>query len=102
MKFKEPIDAAAATVARIKAEEKPDLIICLSHSGTSQTPSKSEDEQLAAQVPDIDLIISGHSHTTLPQSIQCGDTYIGSTGEYARQIGTISLRQNRPPTSWSL
>ena len=93
LKFKEPVAAAAATVARIKAEEKPDLIICLSHSGTSQTPSKSEDEQLAAQVPDIDLIISGHSHTTLPQSIQCGDTYIGSTGEYARQIGTISLRQ---------
>lgn len=93
LKFKEPVAAAAATVARIKAEEKPDLIICLSHSGTSQTPSKSEDEQLAAQVPDIDLIISGHSHTTLPQSIQCGDTHIGSTGEYARKIGTISLRQ---------
>lgn len=93
LKFKDPITAAAETVARIKAQEKPDLIICLSHSGTSQTPSKSEDEQLAAQVPDIDLIISGHSHTTLPQSIQCGDTHIGSTGEYARKIGTISLRQ---------
>lgn len=93
LKFKDPIAAAAETVARIKAQEKPDLIICLSHSGTSQTPSKSEDEQLAAQVPDIDLIISGHSHTTLPQSIQCGDTHIGSTGEYARKIGTISLRQ---------
>lgn len=93
LKFKEPTVAAAETVAEIKVEENPDLIICLSHSGTSDTSSQSEDELLAKQVPDIDLIISGHSHTTLPQSIQCGDTYIGSTGEYARQIGTISLRQ---------
>ena len=34
--------------------------MCLSHSGTSEDADKSEDEILAKEVPEIDVIISGH------------------------------------------
>ena len=44
-------------------------------------------------MPDIDLIISGHTHTQLDEPIQHGDTYIVSCGEYGRNLGTISMTQ---------
>ena len=69
------------------------MIACVSHSGTVEDEDKSEDEILAKNVPDIDLIISGHTHTQLDKPIQHGDTYIVSCGEYGRNLGTISMTQ---------
>lgn len=62
----------------IKKNEDVDMIACVSHSGTVEDEDKSEDEILAKNVPDIDLIISGHTHTQLDKPIQHGDTYIVS------------------------
>ena len=92
--FKEPVEAVKETVADIKANEDVDLIVCVSHSGTWEDESKSEDEILAKSVPELDLIISGHTHTLLPEPIVHGDTYIVSTGEYGKRIGGLSMRQN--------
>ena len=63
------------------------MIICLSHSGTNEDSSKSEDEELARKVPDIDVIISGHTHTKLEDYIKEGDTYIVSCGNYGEALG---------------
>lgn len=92
--FKEPVEAVKETVADIKANEDVDLIVCVSHSGTWEDESKSEDEILAKSVPELDLIISGHTHTLLAEPIVYGDTYIVSTGEYGKRIGSLSMRQN--------
>ncbi|EJW96617.1 metallophosphoesterase, partial [gut metagenome] len=60
-------------MVKVLKDEKVDLILCLSHSGTSEKEEKSEDEILAKEVPDLDVIVSGHSHTSLEQAIQHGD-----------------------------
>ena len=39
----------------------------------------------------IDLIISGHTHTTLEEPIVEGDTYIVSSGPYCENLGSITL-----------
>lgn len=91
--FRDPVEAVKETVAEIKANEDVDMIVCVSHSGTWEDESKSEDEILARSVPDLDLIISGHTHTELAEPIVHGDTYIVSTGEYGRKIGKISMTQ---------
>ena len=70
-----------------------DALVCLSHSGTSEDESKSEDEILAKKVPDLDVIISGHTHTKLEEPIVHGDTYIVSAGEYGKYLGALSLEQ---------
>ena len=72
-----------------------EFIICLSHSGTSSDEKKSEDEQLAKAVDGIDMIVSGHTHTTLKEPILVGDTYIVSAGPYCRNLGSITLNWNR-------
>lgn len=92
--FKDPVEAVKKTVEEIKKNEEADMIACVSHSGTWDDENKSEDELLAKAVPDIDLIISGHTHSELPEAIQHGNTYIVSCGEYGRNLGSLSMTQN--------
>ena len=94
LSFKDPVEAVKQTVEEIRKNEEADMIACVSHSGTWDDENKSEDELLAKAVPDIDLIISGHTHSELPEAIQHGNTYIVSCGEYGRNLGSLSMTQN--------
>ena len=93
--FKDPVESVKKTVEEIKKNETVDMIACVSHSGTWEDEKKSEDEILAKEVPDLDLIISGHTHTELKEPIQHGNTYIVSCGEYARNLGSLSMTQKQ-------
>ena len=93
LQFKDPVEAVKQTVDEIKEHETVDMIACVSHGGTWDDENNSEDEILAKKVPDLDLIISGHSHTELKEPIQHGDTYIVSCGEYGRNLGSLSMTQ---------
>lgn len=92
--FEDPVEAVKETVAEIKANEEVDMIVCVSHSGTWEDESKSEDEILAKSVPELDLIVSGHTHSELFEPIVHGDTYVVSAGEYGKNVGSISMQQN--------
>ena len=93
LKFTDPVEAVRATVADIKANEDVDMIVCVSHSGTWDDESRSEDEILAKTVPDLDLILSGHTHTEIEEPILHGNTYVVSCGEYGKNLGQLSLTQ---------
>ena len=86
-------DAAASAQRCVDAlkEQGAQVIICLSHSGTSEKKKESEDEQLAKAVSGIDVIVSGHTHTTLTEPIVVNDTYIVSCGPYCGNLGSITL-----------
>lgn len=101
LKFQDIKEAAARTVKEIRETEDVDMIVCVSHSGTNEDPAKSEDELLAKAVPEIDLIISGHSHTTLEQPLRYGSTYIVSCGSYARNLGSLSMSRT-PDSRWTM
>lgn len=88
--LEDPVEAAKRCVQALE-EQGAQFIICLSHSGTDEKVSKSEDQQLAKKVDGIDLIISGHTHTTLEEPIVEGDTYIVSAGPYCQNLGSITL-----------
>ena len=94
LSFKDPVEAVKKTVEEIKKNEEADMIACVSHGGTWEDESKSEDELLAKVVPDLDLIISGHTHSELQEAIRHGNTYIVSCGEYGRNLGSLSMTQN--------
>ena len=100
VEFADPVETAREIVAKLEQQEKVDMIICLSHSGTDSDLEKSEDVILAQQVPEIDVILSGHSHTTLTDPIVVGDTYICSAGHYGKNLGRITV-QNQSPGIWS-
>ncbi len=92
--FKTPVEGVKETVATIRKNEDVDMIVCISHCGTSLDPKGSEDEILAKEVPELDLIISGHTHSILDTPLLVGDTWIVSAGEYGSRLGNIKLEQN--------
>lgn len=88
--FDDIVETSKRVVEELKKEDV-DMIVCLSHSGTSEEEDASEDEILAEEVPEIDVIISGHTHTTLEEPIISGDTVIASAGSYGRNLGELEL-----------
>ena len=84
------VQAAKRCVASLK-EQGAQLIICLSHSGTGEKLETSEDEELAKAVDGIDVILSGHTHSTLTEPLVVNDTYIVSAGPYCENLGSLTL-----------
>ena len=90
----DPIQSTKKTVEKIKRDEDADIIICVSHSGVNEDPTRSEDELLAAAVPDLDVIISGHTHTVLEQPTVVGKTSILCCGNYGYYLGSGHFTQD--------
>lgn len=101
IEFSDPVEAVKETVAEIKEKEEVDMIVCVSHSGTSEDEDKSEDQTLAKNVPELDLIISGHTHTKLEEAIIQGDTAIVSCSAYGKYLGNLSMTQ-KEDGRWNL
>jgi 2',3'-cyclic-nucleotide 2'-phosphodiesterase (5'-nucleotidase family) len=93
--FADQIETSKRMVDLLKNKEKVDIVICLSHSGTSVNKSISEDEILAKSVPQIDVIISGHTHTVLAEPIIIGKTIIVSSGSYGEYLGKLAIRHEK-------
>lgn len=68
-----------------------EIIVCLSHSGTGDSLASSEDEELAKAVDGIDVIVSGHTHSTLAEPLVVNDTYIVSSGPYCQNLGSLTF-----------
>jgi 5'-nucleotidase len=63
--YRDPIECARATVAKLRNEEKADLVVGLSHLGYryDNDPARVSDLKVAQMVEDIDFIVGGHTHT---------------------------------------
>ena len=99
--FNDAVENAKRAVKQLKDQEKVDMIICLSHSGTSENAKRSEDQILAEKVPGIDVIISGHSHTKLMEPITVGKTLIASAGAHGESLGVLRIAKD-PQGTWKL
>ena len=74
------------------------LIVCLSHLGYAYSdPNRPSDRTLAAEVPNIDLILGGHTHTFFDQaevirhSTDLPVMLINQTGWGGMRLGRIDL-----------
>lgn len=92
-KYQDPIERANATAKLLRAEEKCDLIVCLSHLGYRYDNDKVDDVKLAEASTNIDVILGGHTHTFLNSPLQVdnqqGDPVI------VNQVGFGGLRLGR-------
>lgn len=103
-KYYDPIASAKAAVAKLRQES--DVVVLLSHMGTVPPYAEPEaddheagpitDEVLAAKVPGIDVIISGHTHVMIkrPKLIRHAGgspTYIVSAGMGGGYLGKADL-----------
>lgn len=66
-------------------KDKYGSLICLSHLGVET------DEVLAKTYPQFDLIIGGHSHTTMTKPLMVNNVMIVQTGSGLRNVGITTL-----------
>jgi 2',3'-cyclic-nucleotide 2'-phosphodiesterase (5'-nucleotidase family)/LysM repeat protein len=86
--FADPVEEAKRIVAEL--DGKADAVIALVHLGVDEA-SVDTSLKLAEEVPGIDLIVDGHSHTALPEGLEAGGTLIVQAGEYGKYIGVVEL-----------
>jgi 5'-nucleotidase/UDP-sugar diphosphatase len=86
--------AAEEAVSYLRDTEEVDIVICLSHSGVNEPEYwTGEDVDLAAAVPGIDVIISGHTHTLIPTPVTVGTTTIVQAKSYTQRLGVLEMER---------
>ena len=93
LKLDDPIETAKALLPEI--EKKSDIVIALTHIGLGA------DKLLAEKVPNIDVIVGGHSHNKLdrPMLVPRRDgnsrVVVVQAGEYTRYLGRLDIYVNK-------
>lgn len=64
---------------------KADALILLSHLGLPR------DEQIAAEIAEIDVIIGAHTHHVLPHGKRISGKLIAQAGKHGQYLGKLSL-----------
>jgi 5'-nucleotidase len=92
LRVEDPTATARRVVPALR--EKCDYVIALDHLGFDV------DQKLAADVPGIDLIVGGHTHTTLPKGSWVDGpggkpVLIVQAGDFIRFLGRVDLQFTR-------
>jgi 2',3'-cyclic-nucleotide 2'-phosphodiesterase (5'-nucleotidase family) len=82
-KIKDPFQSLLETIQQVK--EQADIIVLLSHLGIS------DDEIIAKEFSEIDIIIGGHTHHVLQSGKTINNTLVAGAGKYGQYVGHISL-----------
>ncbi len=68
VEYLDPISVADEVAAKLKFEEKCDLVICISHLGLRPSPlNRASDQVLVKETANIDVVLGGHSHTFMEE-----------------------------------
>ncbi|MCC6441870.1 MAG: metallophosphatase [Armatimonadetes bacterium] len=82
-RFDPPVPAARRYASALRPQA--DILIALTHIGIEQ------DRLLAQAVPELDIIIGGHSHTALSEPERIGSAFIAHAGSHERFLGCLEL-----------
>lgn len=83
--FKDAAATAREWVPQLRAQGA-EIVVVLSHLGLSA------DRKLAGAVPDIDVIVGGHSHNRTDSAVREGDTLIVQAGAHGSDLGRLDLK----------
>ncbi|MDG2142208.1 MAG: bifunctional UDP-sugar hydrolase/5'-nucleotidase [Planctomycetota bacterium] len=86
----------AVSLKRVQTElaDRVDWVLPITHLGVTA------DRRLAKAVPELEVIVGGHSHTYLKDGVRQGETLIVQSGSKASAIGRIDLWFD--PKDWTL
>ena len=85
LRFEEPEKVLPAIIEEVR-KNGARFVIVLSHLGMPA------DTELAQQVPGIDVIVGGHSHTVATDSVRVGNTIVVQAGYYSLYLGVLDLK----------
>ena len=92
--YMDPLPVINETAAMLREKKHCDLIIVLSHLGTDNTDSVS-DEQLVPELRNVDIIIGGHTHHLINgeriQDAEAHDVVLSQMGKSGMRVGKIKV-----------
>ncbi len=83
LKFQRDVDAVKQILPEVKSQS--DLVIVVAHQGIDYV-------QPIAEIPGVDVVVSGHSHTILQQPKLFGNTIVVQAGTKAQYVGRLDLK----------
>jgi len=93
VKFSDAIETAKEMVKVLRETEKVDVVIALSHGGVQKGTDghyTGGDDVRLANLPGIDVVVGGHSHTALREGITVnGHTPVVQAGKESRNLGEL-------------
>lgn len=78
------------------AEEKPDLIILLSHLGLN------DDRYIAQAFPQINIILGAHTHHLLSEGEWVNQTLLTGCGRYGQYIGELTVHFDKATSEFEI
>ncbi len=78
-----PFDELRALIPFLRS--RVDLLIVLSHLGLS------DDERMAAEFPEIDIVLGAHTHHVLPEGKPVNNSLLCCTGKYGMNLGKVEI-----------
>ena len=78
-------DELPGAIAEVRKDRKADLVVLVSHLGFPQ------DMKLLAEVPGVDVCLSGHTHHRLYQAARAGKALVIQSGSHGSFVGRLDL-----------
>ena len=99
VQYRNPEVWARGMANSLRDFHKCDYVICLSHLGYSYSNNRIDDLTIAKNVPGIDLIIGGHTHTFLDNPVSVtnpsgASTLVTQMGHGGVRLGRVDLSFN--------
>ena len=79
------IDGLREFVKDLRAKERPDLVVGVAHMGLTVT------RQMAREIPEFDVILSGHTHERTEKAILEGNVIVVEAGSMGSFLGRLDL-----------
>ncbi len=114
VKYKDQLKTANETASMLKKEKGVDLVVMLSHIGYGKEKETIDtDPEIIASSHDIDIVIGGHSHTTIdpenPKSVKYlienadgRNVLVTQTGKAGQNLGVIDIDLDDMEASYKL
>lgn len=91
--FTNYVTAAKEAVAAFETQGV-DKIIAITHIGFDDNPLVDNDKELAKEVPSIDVIVGGHTHSKVEAPLKVGNTIIVQADQYNNYLGELDVTFN--------
>lgn len=110
LRFLDTVETAKRLVPILRNREHCDLVIVITHQGFERDPATGEDRggseenqayRLATEVPGIDLLLTGHTHTEI-EPRKLGGAWVSQPGRYGNALTRFDLTLQKKDARWSL
>jgi 2',3'-cyclic-nucleotide 2'-phosphodiesterase/3'-nucleotidase len=108
LRFTDSVEAAKRWVPVLEGKERCDFVVVLVHEGFERSLDTGEDRgsgdenqayAIATQVPGIDLLLTGHTHTVIdPRKL--GQTWVSQPGRFGNTVTRFDVTLARAGSGW--